>query len=47
MDSTQLQIIQDNTAALMSLNGTLWVLMGFTGFLVAGTIMMYYTLRGH
>lgn len=47
MDSTSVAIIEQNTAALMSLNGTLWVVMGFVGFLTAGTIMLHYTLRGH
>lgn len=47
MDSTALAIIEQNTAATMSLNGTLCVFMGFVGFLVAGCIMLKYTLKGH
>ncbi|MBR2898976.1 MAG: hypothetical protein IKC23_05070 [Fibrobacter sp.] len=45
--SDSLQVaIQQNTASVMALTGTLWVFMGVTCFLVAGYFFIRYTLRG-
>lgn len=38
--------IENNTASIMALNGTLWVFMGVLCFLVAGYFFIKYTLRG-
>lgn len=47
MDSTAVIAIQQATQATMMLNGTLWVLMGFVGFMVAGTLIIKYTFKGY
>lgn len=47
MDSLTIIAVRENTAAVMSLNGTLCVLMGFLGFMVGGCIILKYTLKGH
>lgn len=38
--------ITENTTALMSLNGTLWVFIGVILTLVCGYLVVRYTLRG-
>lgn len=46
MDSTAVQAIADNTAALMALTGTLWTFAGVILALVCGYLGIRYTLRG-
>lgn len=46
MDSTAIQIIVDNTQSVQALTGTLWVFMGFFGFMVTGLVCLKYTVKG-
>lgn len=47
MDSTAVAALQQATQATMMLNGTLWVMMGFIGFMVGGTLLIKYTFKGY
>lgn len=46
MDSTAVQAIQENTAAVMALTGALMFFMGVIICLVCGYLVTRYTLRG-
>lgn len=46
MDSTAIQAITDNTAAVMALTGSLWTIAGFLGFVFIGIMAIRYTLKG-
>jgi len=46
MDSTAIAALQENTASVAALTGTLWVFMGALGVLVCGYLCVRYTLRG-
>lgn len=46
MDSTAIQAIQDNTAAIMALTGSLWTIGGYLGFILIGIMAIRYTLKG-
>ena len=46
MDSTAMEVIIQNTSATMALNGTLWVFMGFLGFMMAIAIIWKSTFSG-
>lgn len=46
MDSTAIQAIQENTAALSTLTGALMVFMGVLLAMVCGYLVIRYTLRG-
>lgn len=47
MDTTTIiQAIEENTASVQALTGTLWVYMGFFGFLVVGVVCIKYTFKG-
>lgn len=46
MDSTAVQAIQENTAAVMALTGALMVFMGALITTVCGYLLTRYTLRG-
>ena len=45
-DSVLIETIQRNTQAVMHLNGSLWVLMGFVIVCICGWLVIRYTLRG-
>ena len=46
MDSTVIQVIMDNTQSVQALTGTLWVFMGFMGFMAVGLVCLKYTVKG-
>lgn len=46
MDSTAVQAVIENTQAVMTLTGTLWVFMGFGCVIAAGMMCIKYTFKG-
>ena len=46
MDSTAIAAIQDNTAAIVSLTGSLWAITGFATLVAIGLYALSQTIHG-